>query len=477
VRSVASGDIKDTTVEEKKDDSVVATSSTSFESFYDRLGHEPHLYEVSASAYRGLSIDRQDQTILVSGESGAGKTETVKLILRHLSTINRSALGDADTMAGADKPTETMVNYVVQSSPVFEAFGNAKTCSNNNSSRFGKVTRMHFAPSNTGTLSLTGSSFVSYLLETSRVVYHSPGERCFHIFYQILAASEAFKTENLGEEWTNATAADFRYLGEAVAIDMPQVPYANDWEATLYALNFFQWQAETMAALVKCLGTILRLGNLSFHEVSEGEAVIDSRGELELLSKIIGIPEDVIEQAMTRRSLKTRQDDLSVPLSCETAKEGCDALAKKIYSRVFSSIVAAINAQTASSGCGDESGTVSLLDIFGFERFKVNRFEQLCINYTNEKLQNKYVQDNLQRHKIEYEREGLQLFDMKLFDNSDILELLEGNNGLINALSEESLLPNGNNAVSSYAMTECLRPKQSTHMLFTVFCFQIEDTA
>ena len=434
----------ESTSEEKKDENIVATSSTSFESFYDRLGHEPHIYEVSASAYRGLTLDGKDQTILVSGESGAGKTETVKLVLRHLSTIDMAALS-AD-ISPKNKTNEDMINYVVESSPVFEAFGNARTCSNHNSSRFGKVTRLHFALGDVGMYTLAGSSFRTYLLETSRVANHSPGERCFHIFYQLLAASSSFKAEHLGEEWTQATASNFRYLSGMMDCGTPGETDADIWETTLEALEFFDWKGYALTMLLGALGIVLRLGNLCFGELSEGEARIETQDELELLAKIIGIPTDVIEKAMTRRSLKTRQDELSVPLSCESAKEGCDALAKKLYSRIFASVVRNINEQTSSPG-SEQHNVVSLIDIFGFERFVVNRYEQLCINYTNEALQHKYVKDNLQRHRVEYEKEGLQWLDMKQFDNTETLELFEGTKGIINALTEESVLPNGNNAV------------------------------
>ncbi|GKY99340.1 hypothetical protein MPSEU_000889000 [Mayamaea pseudoterrestris] len=444
VWQVPVGGDEETSSEEKKDENVMATSSTSFESFYDRLGHEPHIYEVSASAYRGLTLDGQDQTILVSGESGAGKTETVKLVLGHLSTIDMAAL--CADISPKNKFNEDMINYVVESSPVFEAFGNARTCSNHNSSRFGKVTRLHFGLGEVGMYSLAGSSFVTYLLETSRVAYHSPGERNFHIFYQLLAASNLFKAETLGEEWAGASVNDFRYLSGTSECGSPGATDAKMWDNTLNALEFFDWRGNALSMLLKSLGIILRLGNLGFGELSEGEARIETRDELQMLADIMGIPGDIIESAMTRRSLKTRQDELSVPLSCESAKEGCDALAKKIYCRIFASIVRKINEQTAPSNAIQCNGTISLVDIFGFERFSVNRFEQLCINYTNEKLQYKYVEDNLQRHRIEYEREGLELFDMKQFDNTDVLELFEGPKGIINSLSEESVRPNGNNA-------------------------------
>jgi myosin-5 len=433
--------------EEKKKDpnQGIATSSTLFASFYERLGCEPHIYEVSASAYRGLTLEDKNQMILVSGESGAGKTETVKLVLHHLANIEWAAVATGDGLN--NEPSQAMVNRIIESSPVFEAFGNAKTQANHNSSRFGKVTRMHFAVGEVGMRTLTGSSFVTYLLETSRVVAIGPGERSFHIFHQLLAASEAFKVEHLGDEWNQTSTTDFRYLAGSSEAGIPDVCDADGWMETLHALESFQFQGAALSMLVQALGIVLQLGNIAFVDDSEGEARISSETELAKLSKALGIDSSAIDEAMVRRSIRTNTEYLKVPLNADAAMYACDALSKKIYERLFASIVRTVNEQTRSP-VKNEHSLISLVDIFGFERFDTNRFEQLCINYANEKLQQKYVQDNLRRIEIEYENEGLALFDFEMFDNNDVLELLEGPMGVINLLTEESIIPNGNTEVS-----------------------------
>ena len=185
---------------DKKDDASMTHSRSSLSSsVYDRLGFEPHIYEVSALAYRGMFLHHQNQTILVSGESGAGKTETVKIVLEHLATLESSALlVMAKDSHESILQTNDLVQKIVTSSPIFEAFGNAHTMRNHNSSRFGKMTRLHFASLDNGMWGLCGSTCQTYLLETNRVVSQADEERNFHVFYQLLAASSDVKEAILG---------------------------------------------------------------------------------------------------------------------------------------------------------------------------------------------------------------------------------------------------------------------------------------
>jgi myosin-5 len=430
--------------EEKKDGSSHDASSTAFASSFDRLGYEPHVYEVSALAYRGLAQDKKDQVILVSGESGAGKTETVKIILQHLASLEQSA-------PNRESPHDTaaldeLVRRVVVSSPLFEAFGNAKTFNNHNSSRFGKVTRLQFAIQPDGVCSLQGGTYETSLLETSRVVSHVAGERNFHIFYQLLAAPSDVKTSLLGPDWADATAADFTLLRHSGDGRLPDASDVDTWARTMHALEFFEWKGDSLRALVQALGVVLRLGNLTFND-TEGGAAISSRTALELVAYSMGIAPNTIEHAMTHRIIKTAQEQVAVPLNAESAKDACDALVKKMYAVVFELVVQSVNTRTNAPPDSEGHGSISLVDIFGFENFEVNRFEQLCVNYVNEKIQHRYVEDNLRRCKAEYTEEGIELFDYKLIDNADVLELLEGRSGIISALNEESVRPNGSNVV------------------------------
>jgi len=436
----------------------IIASSTPFSSWYEQLGHEPHVYEVSALAYRGLVLEGKDQTILVSGESGSGKTETVKVILKHLAIIDVVSLSadDCNKNEGSSNPfslnrdrkSEEMIQKIVDSSPIFEAFGNAKTVSNHNSSRFGKVTRLHFRSRDIGIYSLEGSTCDTYLLETSRVVSHAPGERSFHIFYQLLSLPSKKKIELLGPEWKLSSIGDFRYLSASGR--RGSSADAKMAETTLKALEVFQWSDLYLQTLMRALGTVLRLGNITFAESEAGEARIASLEELAKLAASFGIEREEIEKALTRRDIKNSYENLTVPLSAEYAKDACDALAKTLYSRVFQSIVRAVNGETGSpidQSNRSEFSVISLVDIFGFEKFENNRFEQLCVNYTSEKLQQKYVQDNLRRYRAEYQREGIEIADLEEFDNLSTLRLFEGPKGIISLLNEECVLLEGSSEV------------------------------
>jgi myosin heavy subunit len=370
---------------------------------YDRLGFDPHVYEVSALAYRGLARSGQDQTILVTGESGAGKTETVKIVMDHLATVQLTRPGGVDDDHCSSKD---IVDRVIKSSPVFEAFGNAKTVRNDNSSRFGKFIQLQFRVEpmviakmggrEVPYTDLVGSKVSTYLLEKNRVVFHADGERTFHIFYQLLSAPSEFKKQ-LWPFFEECGVDDFKYTAEqehSIGDDTKL------WNETTQALEIFKFKNESLRILMQALCIVLQLGNLVFEDDASVEhhhsSFISSEEELHRLSTMIGIPEEDLQETMTSRTLQTPGSELiSVKLTPELAKEACDALAKEIYSRIFGLIVSRINEFTMfpeGEGQGHNTlGHISLLDIFGFERFEVNRFEQLCINYTNEKLQHKFV--------------------------------------------------------------------------------------
>jgi myosin heavy subunit len=255
------------------------------------------------------------------------------------------------------------------------------------------------------------------------------------------------KADLMGMEWADVTVADFNFLNQSGDAQLTRVLDAETWICTRESLEMFNWKGESLRTLARSLGIILRLGNLSFSETDDGKAKISSRKELDILAESFGVSSEEIETAMTRRVINTAQEEVEVPLSAEAAKDACDAFIKRMYSVLFESVVRRVNFLTNAPASLEIQGTVSLVDIFGFENFEVNRFEQLCINYVNEKMQQKYVQDNLRRFTAEYKEEGIELFDYKLVDNSEILTLFEGRNGVINSLNEESVRPCGSNEV------------------------------
>ena len=198
--------------------------------------------------------------------------------------------------------------------------------------------------------------------------------------------------------------------------------------------------------LVEALATVLMLGNIVFTPDGENDSeCTTSTHDLLMAAQILDIEPDVLEHAMTRRLVETARDSFEVPLLAEAAKDSLDALVKRIYAFTFAWVVSSVNDQT----CGEEGdGVISLLDIYGFENFDTNRFEQLCINYVNEKLHKKYMDDNFARFQKEYESEGIAIFDFAKLDNDPVLQLFDGASGLIASISEECLKPQGTSVVS-----------------------------
>ena len=407
---------------------------------------QPHVYEVSALSYRGLVDNDKDQSILVSGESGAGKTETVKICLNHIASVQRGQLGSFEEH-GMD-PT---VKRVVQSNPLLEAFGNAKTRRNDNSSRFGKYLQLQFSREGSndyGThgsrAALVGSKCDVYLLEKNRVVLHESQERTFHIFYQLLAQSDQVKSRF----WTGLcgkSAESFAYVGHSETDTIEGVHDSERFEETVEALALVGVNDQKLVALMQAICVVLQLGNLGFDALNgdSDKSTVSTVDELRSLAQLMGVCERDLTLSMTERTFTTSNETHKVPLKPEAAKDAADALAKEIYQKVFFWVTNTINVATAADSDKDHR-TIGLLDIFGFETFPVNRFEQLCINYANEKLQQKFTEDIFRSVQAEYESERIALADIWYDDNTDVLDLIEGPTGLISMLNEECLRPKGN---------------------------------
>ena len=385
----------------------------------------PHVYEISALAFRDLSMaEMVNQTILVSGESGAGKTETVKICLSHLSSISATQ-------------NKTVAQRVMDSNPILEAFGNAQTRRNDNSSRFGKYLQLEFAGSSSP--GLVGSTNAVYLLEKNRVVEHDAQERSFHIFYQLLASSDAVK----GKFWSGLKGRDassFAYLSNSNAKAGDQD--GKDFTTTLKALKVIGMEDATISQLIQTVCIVLQLGNIQFSGCDDKSDIATPK-EMKSLSALVGLSEADLRQALVERTVTTRSETYKVPLNPEAAKESCDALAKALYHKLFRWLVEQINAATSAKTKADELRKIGLLDIFGFESFQTNGFEQLCINYANEKLQQKFTKDVFREVEAEYEFEGIDLAKVGFQDNNTVVDLIEAKLGLMAMLNEECVRPRG----------------------------------
>jgi myosin V len=460
---------------------------------------QPHVYEASCLAYKGLMRQKQNQSILVSGESGAGKTETVKILLGDIANVQKGP--NSITQIGDDP----IVQKVLDSNPLLEAFGNAQTLRNDNSSRFGKYLQLQFDCVSEFKCVLAGSTAEVYLLEKSRVTLHNPAERTYHIFYQLLAADEATKSQI----WTGLQDTDnesFCYVGYTSTTHIEGISDGQRFLQTVEALRVIGVTGERLLTLWRALCIVLQLGNLEFAACPNNSdaSVLADQEELQSLSELIGIDCTKLTTALTIRTVEARSETFSVPLTADKAKESTDAFAKEIYAKTFLWLVRAVNdatcaeknyfggsargttSKTTPKGSAisptatladtirartagvstprhassmvqspQEFGVIGLLDIFGFETFDVNRFEQLCINYCNEKLQQKFTQDIFRSVQSEYEMEGIALDEITYDDNTDVLDLVEGKMGLLAFLNEECVRPKGSDKTFVYKAESC----------------------
>lgn len=408
-----------------------------------------------------MSVEGDDQSILVSGESGAGKTETVKILLSHLASVQRGRSAKPLPDAPHQKQHDPIVQRVLDSNPLLEAFGNAKTIRNDNSSRFGKYLQLQFdaedpaaaaiAGKNAPSCVLAGSKCEVYLLEKSRVCLHEEEtERTYHIFYQLLAAPEEQKLKF----WKGLEDTDnesFCYVGHTDTHEIEGKSDAERFQYTIDSLALVGIEGDTLRNLMRVICMVLQLGNLIFDpdENDDGKTVISDEADLHALAELMGVTSTDLQNALTIRTIIARNEEFKVPLNSTAAKESCDAYAKEIYAKTFLWLVRTVNNATCAEmnyegGRSSGFGLIGLLDIFGFESFEINRFEQLCINYANEKLQQKFTQDIFRSVQQEYEFEGIELANIKFEDNTSVLDLVEGRMGLLAFLNEECLRPGGN---------------------------------
>ena len=410
----------------------------------------PHVYETSALAYKGLAFDGDDQSVLVSGESGAGKTETVKIAMNHIATCQQGPHASSSNMS-------PVVERVLESNPLLEAFGNAKTVRNDNSSRFGKYIKLQFDMGSKGeqefrsrqkaTCLLAGSKCEAYLLEKNRVTSHEAAERTFHIFYQIIAAKDKTK---YWSKLAGTTNESFRFVGTTDTDTIEGKKDGDHFADTVRVLEQIDIKGDKLMTLMQAIIIVLQCGNITYgpDPKDDDRSVVTSNREMSDLSELMCVPEASLEMAFTERTMKTRNETYKVPLNPEKAQESTEAFAREIYGRAFLWLVRGINDATAAelnykSGTMKDFGIIGLLDIFGFESFVRNRFEQLCINYCNEKLQAKFTEDIFRSVQLEYEAEGIPLDEIKYDDNTDVLDLIEGKTGLLAMLNEECVRPKG----------------------------------
>eukprot|EP00049_Salpingoeca_infusionum_P008326 m.135627 g.135627 ORF g.135627 m.135627 type:complete len:1321 (+) comp13981_c0_seq1:61-4023(+) len=383
----------------------------------------PHLFAIADQAYRSMQHDHRDQCILISGESGAGKTEASKKILEFLAQVSTNT-GKADDIR----------DRLLQSNPVLEAFGNAKTIRNDNSSRFGKYMEVSFDFKGEP----FGGKILNYLLEKSRVVHQAVGEQNFHVFYMLLASNDRGLLANLK---LHKTAADYQYLnqghveGESVVVDR------EEYHNMRKAFKDLHFHEDEVMDFFKVVAFVIHLGEVAFEKVSADESMTPDCVHISHLATLSGIPEEEFKEVFNKKTVLARNQLVTATLSQSQAYYARDALAKAIYDRLFTRLIARVNQSIHASASG-HSSVMGLLDIYGFEIMADNSFEQFCINYCNEKLQQLFIELTLKQEQEEYRSEGIEWEEVDYFDNKVICDMVdERHKGVFAILNEECLRP------------------------------------
>ncbi|XP_059615279.1 unconventional myosin-Va isoform X2 [Phlebotomus argentipes] len=392
---------------------------------------EPHIFAIGEEAYTKLERENCNQSIIVSGESGAGKTVSAKYAMRYFAAVGGSA-------------SETQVERkVLASSPIMEAIGNAKTTRNDNSSRFGKFTKLLFTNDISGR-SLMGATMQTYLLEKSRVVFQAAGERNYHIFYQLCAARENWPELMLDHQ------NKFNYLNQGRSPDIAKVSDFSQFSETVTALHTLGFRKDEVTDVMKILAGILHLGNVKFlpkclpdSQEVDNEACVIAEDDLHLgiLSELLQLNYMQLRKWLTTRQIESVNEFVEIPMHQEAAEAARDALAKHIYAKLFLYIVEGINRSLVSEA--KEHSFIGVLDIYGFETFDVNSFEQFCINYANEKLQQQFNQHVFKLEQEEYLKEGITWEMIDFYDNQPCIDLIETKLGVLDLLDEECRMPRG----------------------------------
>ncbi|XP_068586062.1 myosin IEb isoform X2 [Cebidichthys violaceus] len=356
--------------------------------------------------YRNMMIDNENQCVIISGESGAGKTVAAKFIMSYVSKVS----------GGGDK-VQHVKDIILQSNPLLEAFGNAKTVRNNNSSRFGKYFEIQFSRGGAP----DGGKISNFLLEKSRIVSQNPGERSFHIYYQMLEGATKEQRENLG-----VTTPDYYfYLNQSGTYTVEDMNDKKDFSETMEAMSVVGLSVEEQDSVLQLVAGILHLGNISFRE-ENNYAVVESQDFLAFPSFLLGIPQDGLCSKLTSRIMDSKwggkTESIAVTLNTEQACFSRDALSKALYTRLFDFLVDCVNKAIQKD---QEVLNIGVLDIYGFEIFQRNGFEQFCINFVNEKLQQIFIELTLKAEQDEYVQEGIKWTPIEYFNNKVVCDLIE----------------------------------------------------
>ena len=380
--------------------------------------------------------DQKNQTIVVSGESGAGKTVSAKYVMRYFATVeDPNRPGKRKKGAGGETMSKTE-EQILATNPIMEAFGNAKTTRNDNSSRFGKYLEIMFDKN----IDIIGAKIRTYLLERSRLVYQPATERNYHIFYQLIAGSTPKEKEELGL----LPVEEFDYLNQGGDPAIPHVDDNAEFRLTRDALVTIGVSEETQASIFQLLAALLHIGNAKISASRSDSVISASDPSLVKACELLGVDINNFVKWTTKKQIITRTEKIVSSLNLKQALVVRDSVAKFIYSSLFDWLVESINNSLATEEVRSRvKSFIGVLDIYGFEHFKRNSFEQFCINYANEKLQQEFNQHVFKLEQEEYQREQINWAYIEFSDNRPCIDLIEGKLGILSLLDEESRLPAG----------------------------------
>ncbi|KAI4498543.1 hypothetical protein M0802_006249 [Mischocyttarus mexicanus] len=385
----------------------------------------PHLFAVGSSAYSQVTAANNasaNQVVVISGESGSGKTESTKLVMQYLAAVNRA-------------PNNLVTEQILEATPLLESFGNAKTPRNDNSSRFGKYLEVHFRDG-----VIVGGRITQYLLEKSRIVTQASEERNYHVFYELLAGLD----QQLRDKYGLLTPDKYFYLNQGGNCEIDGKSDVQDFKALLSAMQVLGFTSEEQDTIFKILASVLHLGNVYFHrkQMRHGQEGVEvgSDAEIRWAAHLLQISSDGIIRALTTKTTEARNEKVFTALNIDQALDARDAFAKALYSSLFSWLVARVN-HIVYKGT-KLTAAISILDIFGFENFAENSFEQLCINYANENLQFYFNKHIFKLEQQEYAKEKIDWTTITYTDNLPVIHLIAKKPvGILHLLDDESNFP------------------------------------
>ncbi|XP_053310096.1 myosin-10 isoform X1 [Spea bombifrons] len=453
-------------------------SENIIEMYRGKKRHEmpPHIYAISESAYRCMLQDREDQSILCTGESGAGKTENTKKVIQYLAHVASSHKGKKDHTIPTESPKIVkhqsgsllygeLERQLLQANPILESFGNAKTVKNDNSSRFGKFIRINFDV----TGYIVGANIETYLLEKSRAIRQAKDERTFHIFYQLLAgAGEHLKCAEQASELADLLLegfSNYKFISNGY-VPIPGQQDKDNFQETMEAMHIMGFSHEEILSMLKVVSSVLQFGNIVFKkERNTDQASMPENTTAQKLCHLLGLNVMEFTRAILTPRIKVGRDYVQKAQTKEQADFAVEALAKATYERLFRWLVHRINKaldRTKRQG----ASFIGILDIAGFEIFELNSFEQLCINYTNEKLQQLFNHTMFILEQEEYQREGIEWnfidFGLDLQPCIDLIERPANPPGVLALLDEECWFPKA----TDKTFVDKLVQEQGTHSKF-----------